>query len=113
MRLVVSRETRACSSYYEISPSLKSISFESRNARKGKIKYRRATYEIRCRDDFCPTSRSSQESKGFIFRRATFKGTYKEAVEFRQGWSVAKNKGDVRTKRRRPRKVVCRHKKGT
>jgi hypothetical protein len=36
-----------------------------------------------------------------------------EAVEFRQGWSVAKNKGDVRKKRRRPRKVVCRHKKGT
>ncbi len=36
-----------------------------------------------------------------------------EAVEFRQGWSVAKNKGDVRKNRRRPRKVVCRHKKGT
>jgi hypothetical protein len=29
-----------------------------------------------------------------------------EAVEFRQGWSVAKNKGDVRKKGRRPRKVV-------
>ncbi len=37
----------------------------------------------------------------------------KEAVEFRQGWSAAKNKGDVKKKRRRPRKVVCRHKKGT
>jgi hypothetical protein len=36
-----------------------------------------------------------------------------EAVEFHQGWSVAKNKGDVRKKRRRPRKVVCLHKKGT
>ncbi len=36
-----------------------------------------------------------------------------KAVEFRQGWSVAKNKGDVRKTRRRPRKVVCRHKKGT
>jgi hypothetical protein len=36
-----------------------------------------------------------------------------EAVEFRQGWSVAKNKGDVRKKRRRPRKVVYFHKKGT
>ena len=29
-----------------------------------------------------------------------------EAVELRQGWSVAKNKGDVRKKGRRPRKVV-------
>jgi hypothetical protein len=36
-----------------------------------------------------------------------------EAVEFRQGWSVAKNKGDVRKERRRPRKVVYFHKKGT
>ena len=36
-----------------------------------------------------------------------------EAIEFRQGWSVAKNKGDVRKKRRRPRKLVCRRKKGT
>ncbi len=52
-----------------------------------------------------------------------------EAVEFSQGWSVAKNKGDVKKtkegglspqeghvrkkKRRRPRKVVCLHKKGT
>ncbi len=52
-----------------------------------------------------------------------------EAVEFRKGWSVAKNKGDVKKtkegglspqegdvrkkKRRRPRKVVCRNKKGT
>ncbi len=48
-----------------------------------------------------------------FFQRATYKGTYVEAVEFRQGWSVAKNKGDVKKKRRRPRKVVCRHKKGT
>ena len=30
---------------------------------------------------FCPTSRSSQESEGFFFRRATYKGTYVEAVE--------------------------------
>jgi hypothetical protein len=52
-----------------------------------------------------------------------------EAVEFRQGWSVAKNKGDEKKtkegglspqegdvrkkKRRRPRKVVCLRKKGT
>ena len=78
-----------------------------------KFKYRRATYKIRRRVFFSPTSPSSQESKGFFFRRATYKGTYVEAVEFRQGWSVAKNKGDVRKKRRRPRKVVCCHKKGT
>ena len=78
-------------------------------------------------EDFFPTS---QESEGFFFyRRATYKDTHVEAVEFRQGWSVAKNKGDVKKtkegglspqegdvrkkKRRRPRKVVCLHKKGT
>ncbi len=42
---------------------------------------------------FSPTSRSSQGSEGFFFRRATYKVTYVEAVELRQGWSVAKNKG--------------------
>jgi len=52
-----------------------------------------------------------------------------EAFKFRQGWSVAKNKGDVKKtkeggqspqegdvrkkKTRRPRKVVCLRKKGT
>ncbi len=41
-------------------------------------------------------SRSSQGSKGFFFRRATYKVTYVDAIEFRQGWSVAKNKGDVK-----------------
>ncbi len=41
---------------------------------------------------FSPTSRSSQGSEGFFFRRATYKVTYVDAVELRQGWSVAKNK---------------------
>jgi hypothetical protein len=87
-------------------------------------------------------SRSSQESEGFFYQRATYKGKYgkaKEAVEStRAGLSPQKGdvrktkkenkktkegglspqKGDVRKKRKekkrkRPRKVVCRHKKGT
>ena len=77
---------------------------------------------------FSPTSRSSQRSEGF-FPTSYIKDTYVEAVEFRQGWSVAKNKGDEKKtkegglspqkgdvrkkKRRRPRKVVCLRKKGT
>jgi hypothetical protein len=35
-----------------------------------------------------------------------------EAVEFHQGWFVAKNKGDVRKKRRRPRKVFVATRRG-
>ncbi len=42
---------------------------------------------------FSPKSRSSQESEGYFFRRATYKVTYVEAVEFRQGWSVATRRG--------------------
>ena len=42
---------------------------------------------------FSPTSCSSQESEGFFFRQATYKGTYVEAVEFRQGWSVSTRRG--------------------
>ena len=36
---------------------------------------------------------SSQESEGFFFRRATYKDTYVDAVEFRQGWSVSTRRG--------------------
>jgi hypothetical protein len=69
-----------------------------------------------------------KEAKVF-FPTSYIKDTYVEAVEFRQGWSVAKNKGDEKKtkegglspqkgdvrkkKRRRPRKVVCLRKKGT
>ena len=69
-----------------------------------------------------------KEAKVF-FPTRYIKDTYVEAVEFRQGWSVAKNKGDEKKtkegglspqkgdvrkkKRRRPRKVVCLRKKGT
>jgi hypothetical protein len=60
---------------------------------------------------FCPTSRSSQESEGFFFRWAAYKGTYKEAVESARA-GLSPKKGDVRKKSRRPRKVVCCHKKG-
>ncbi len=60
---------------------------------KEKLEFRQATYKIRRRVFFSPTSRSSQESEGFFFRRATYKVTYVDAVEFRQGWSVAKIRG--------------------
>ncbi len=60
---------------------------------------------------FCPTSCSNQESEGFFFRQATYKGTYEEAVESARA-GLSPKKGDVRKKRRRPRKVVCCHKKG-
>ncbi len=62
-------------------------------------------------------SYNSRKRRIFFYRRATYKDTYVEAVEFRQGWSVAKNKkeekkktkegglspqeGDVRKKKRR------------
>ena len=39
-------------------------------------------------------SYKSRKRRIFFYRRATYKDTYVEAVEFRQGWSVAKNKGD-------------------
>ncbi len=90
-------------------PSKNFFSYESLNARKEE---RRATYKIRRQVFFCPTSCSSQESEGFLFRRATYKGTYKEAVESARA-GLSPQKGDVRKKIKRPRKVVCRHKKGT
>jgi hypothetical protein len=67
---------------------------------------------------FCPTSRSSQESKGFFYRWATYKGSISRGSQgsrrVRQGWSVATKGGRRKEKKRnRPRKVVCRHKKGT
>ena len=73
--------------------------------------------------------KSRKRRNFFFYRRATYKDTYVEAFKFRQGWSVAKNKGDVKKtkegglspqegdfrkkKTRRPRKVVCLRKKGT
>ena len=73
---------------------------------------------------FCPTSRSSQESEAFMFRRATYKGTYEEAAEPARAGLLPKKggrekeekktkeggllpqEGDVRKKKRkRPRKV--------
>ncbi len=47
-----------------------------------------------------------------MFRRATYKDTYVEAVESARA-GLSPKKGEVRKKRRRPRKEVCRHKKGT
>ncbi len=64
------------------------FSYESLNARKEE---KLSTDELPPRgvqdsllSFFCPTSRSSQESEGFICQRATYKGKYgkaKEAVE--------------------------------
>jgi hypothetical protein len=54
---------------------------------------------------FCPTSRSSQESEGFLFQRATYKGTYAEAVESARA-GLSPKEGDMRNKKRkRPRKA--------
>jgi hypothetical protein len=53
---------------------------------------------------FCPTSRSSQESEGFFFRRATYKGTYVEAVESTRA-GLSPKKGDVRKNRKEKKKT--------
>jgi hypothetical protein len=76
--------------------------------KKGKI-----TYKIRRPDCFLSYKSLKPRKRRIFCRRATYKGTYIEAVEFRQGWSVTINKGAVRKKGRRPRKVVCLHKQGT
>ncbi len=55
---------------------------------------------------FCPTSRSSQESKGFFCQRATYKGKYgkaKEGVESARA-GLSPQKGDVRKTRKRKEK---------
>ncbi len=78
---------------------------------KENFEYQRATYKIR-RRVFCPTSRSRQESEGFFYQRATFKGRkYKKPRKpLSPPGLVCRRK---EKKRERPRKVVCRHKKGT
>ncbi len=53
---------------------------------------------------FCPTSCSSQESEGFFFRQATYKGTYVEAVESARA-GLSPKKGDVRRKRKEKKKT--------
>ena len=50
-------------------------------------------------------SRSSQESEGFDFQQATYKGTYVEAVESARA-GLSPKKGNVRKKRRRPREFA-------
>ena len=83
-----------------------------------------------CRRNFFLALRVAQVKEAKVFFPTSYiKDTYVEAVEFRQGWSVAKNKGDEKKtkegglspqegdfrkkKTRRPRKVVCLHEKGT
>ncbi len=56
---------------------------------------------------FCPTSRSIQESEGFFYRRATYKGSeygkVKEAVESARA-GLSPQKGDMRKSRKRKEK---------
>ncbi len=52
-----------------------------------------------------------KKSKDF-FPMSYLQGHVVEAVESARA-GLSPKKGDVRKKRRRPRKVVCRHKKGT
>ncbi len=86
------------------------LSYKSLNARKGKIQVPTSYIQDSPSSFFCPTSRIKSRKRRIFFRQSTYKGTYVEAAEFRQGWSVAQNKGDVRKKRRRPRKVAPRRK---
>ncbi len=80
-----------------------------------KFKYRRATYTICRRVYFIFFSYESLKSRKrrIVFPTSYIQGHVRGGDWIRQGWSVAKKKEDVRKKRRRPRKVVCRHKKGT
>jgi hypothetical protein len=82
-----------------------------------KFEYRRATYKIRRRVFFVLRVAQVKKAKDSFYRRNTCKGTYKEAVESARA-GLSPKKGDVRKKRKvkkrkRPRKVVCRHKKGS
>ncbi len=103
---------------------------KSLHARKGKIKYRRATYKIRRRvyffvllvaqverakdffsDELHTRARTLKplNPPGLVCRKK--RGMW-ERKEHDQGrWSVATRRG--REKKERPRKVVCRHKNGT
>ncbi len=54
---------------------------------------------------FCPTSCSSQESEGFIFRQATYKGTYVEAVESAMAGLSPKKRGCEKEKKKT--KEIC------
>jgi hypothetical protein len=82
------------------------LSYESLNARKEE---KLSTNELPPRgvqdsplSFFCPTSRSSQESKGFVYRQATYKGKYGKAKEAvgpaRAGLSP--QEGDLRKSRK-------------
>ncbi len=63
-------------------------------------------YENSPSKNFFPTSRSSQESEAFLFRRATYKGTYVEAAECAKEGGLSPQEGDVRMKKgKRPRKA--------
>ncbi len=70
------------------------LSYKSLNARKGKIQVPTSyIQDLPLRFFFVLRVASSQESEGFIFRRATYKGTYVEAVEFRQAGLSPKIRG--------------------
>jgi hypothetical protein len=110
-------------SYYENLPSKKFFPYKSLNARKGKIKYRQATYKI-CRRVFF-VLRVAQVKKAKVFFLTSYiQGHVRGSCLVHQGWSVAKKggrekekkktkegglspqEGDVRKKKRkRPRKV--------
>ncbi len=81
------------------------FSYKLRYARKGKIKYRRATYKIRRQVFFVLRVAQVKKAKDFFSRRATYKGAYVEAFESARA-GLSPQEGDVRKKkRRRPRKA--------
>ncbi len=97
-RIRVSSIRLSRTSYYENSPSKNFFSYKSLNTRKGKIKYRRPTYKIRRRVFFVIRVAQVKKAKDFVFfRRATYKGTYVDAVESARA-GLSPKKGDVRRK---------------
>ncbi len=58
---------------------------------------------------FCPTSRSSQESKGFFYQRATYKGSWSTGSQGSrwvcQEGGLSPQEGDVRKKRKEKKKT--------
>ncbi len=106
-----------CSSYYETSPSKKFFSYESRHARKEEKSSTDELPTTRFAVKFFLSYKSLKSRKQRIFLPTGYiQGQVretKEAVESDKA-GLSPQEGDVKKERRkRPRKVVCRHKKGT
>ncbi len=82
-------------------PSKKFFSYELLNARKDeKLSTNKLPTRFAVKFFSCPTSCSSQESKGCLFRRATYKGTYLEAVDSARAGLSPKKGGREKEKKK-------------